>query len=384
MTAARRVPVVVVGGGPAGLATSRELKVRGVEHVVLERTAAVGDLWASLYDGLRLHSGRRHSALPGKPFPQGTPTFPTRDDVVAYLRAYQRDHALPVECGVEVKRAHRSDGPWTVETSRGDFRCELLVMATGLMANPIRPALPGLDEFAGRVVHSIEYRSPAPYVGRRVLVVGCGNSGADVAAETAAAGAASVDVSIRSGVDVFPLTVAGIPTQYLIIHLGNNLPEKAWNALVDGFGRVGKLLGDVPALPPAKAAGGTPVFGDAIVRAVRAGKVRVRPAIERFFADRVRFVDGDEVALDDVVLATGFTAAVGVLDRPVTLTDHKFRNPKCVDDVVSVDDDRLLFVGYNYAPPGGLYRIHRDAPRAAERAARVVGVAGRREASGVS
>ncbi|MGH9315401.1 MAG: flavin-containing monooxygenase, partial [Vicinamibacterales bacterium] len=183
------IPVVIVGAGPAGLASSRELSRRGVEHVVIER-GEIGHTWAHLYDSLVLHTGKHLSSLPGLPFGSRTPLFPPRAAFVEYLRSYAALFRLPVRTGVLVERIERADGAWLVTTSGGPLQAGGVVMATGIVANPVVPPFPGRERFSGEVLHSVEYRRPAPFAGRRVLVVGAGNSAGEIAPELARAGAA--------------------------------------------------------------------------------------------------------------------------------------------------------------------------------------------------
>src|SRR5262245_22792309 len=160
--ATARYTCVVVGAGPAGLASSRELGRRGVQHLVLERGASAGHCWRNAYDSLRLHTGKHLSALPGLRFRRGTPLFPTRDDFVAYLNQYCEQFALPISFGVDVSRIEY-DGEWLLHTNKGRLNARSLVMATGLMSNPVVPRFLGQDEFAGTITHSVSYRRPEDF-----------------------------------------------------------------------------------------------------------------------------------------------------------------------------------------------------------------------------
>src|SRR5690349_7040236 len=173
--------VLIVGGGPAGLATSQQLRARGIPHRVLERGDVVGYTWANLYDSLTLHTGKHMSSLPGMAFPRSAPLFVPRREFWEYLRHYARAFELPVETGVGVERIARTDGRWTLSTGRGTLTARAVVVATGIVANPKIPRFPGDERFAGRLAHSVTYKRPEPYAGRRVLVVGVGNSGAEIA-----------------------------------------------------------------------------------------------------------------------------------------------------------------------------------------------------------
>ena len=142
--------VLVVGAGPAGLATSQQLQARAVPHRVLERGDSVGHTWANLYDSLTLHTGKHMSNLPGMPFPHSAPLFVPRREFLEYLRRYALAFDLPVETGHAVERVIRTDGSWTVRTSRGEYAAGVLVVATGIVANPRIPALPGRQWFGGK------------------------------------------------------------------------------------------------------------------------------------------------------------------------------------------------------------------------------------------
>ncbi|HSL70568.1 MAG TPA: NAD(P)/FAD-dependent oxidoreductase, partial [Longimicrobiales bacterium] len=208
-----RYPALIIGAGPAGLATSRELSRRGIRHLVLERGPAPGFCWSAAYDSLRLHTGKHLSTLPGLRFQRGTPIFPARDDFVRYLREYARKFDLPVEFNAEVTAVTRNGG-WNVRTASGRWSAQTLVFATGIMSNPVLPTWPGRDTFLGTVMHSVEYLRPAPFRGRRVLVVGVGNSGGEIASDLAHAGV-DVSIAVRSGANVVPRELAGVPIQYL-------------------------------------------------------------------------------------------------------------------------------------------------------------------------
>src|SRR5256885_4228520 len=174
------VDVVVIGAGPAGLATSQQLTTRGIAHVVLERGDAVGHTWANLYDSLTLHTGKHLSSLPGLRFPRAYPLFVPRPLFCDYLRRYAETFRLPVETGSAVTAVRRDDGVWRVSTARGDHTARAVVIATGIVANPQRPWLRRAESFPGRLVHSVEYRNPAPYMGRRGVGVGGGDLGGGV------------------------------------------------------------------------------------------------------------------------------------------------------------------------------------------------------------
>lgn len=367
MTVARaggdRIPALVVGAGPAGLATSRELSRRGVAHRVLEQGAVAGHVWANLYDSLTLHTGRHMSHLPGRRFKAGTPLFPPRTAFVEYLHDYARTFRVPVEANVCVTRLARDDGGWVAATSAGEIRARAVVLATGIVSNPRRSGLPGADRFRGTLIHSSAYRRPAPFAGQRVLVIGVGNSGGEIASELARAGS-TVTVAVRSGANVVPREIAGIPIQYLSFLL-RKLPRGAQERVSAWVQRMGEKRRGPPVLPRPgySALDAIPLIGFNLVDAIREGVIAVRPGVDHVTPAGVRFADGREEPFDAIIEATGFRAAVQPLGNLVQLDERGFGLRR--DRVVSTDQPNLFYVGHNYDSTGGLMNIARDAPLAA-------------------
>src|SRR5919108_20273 len=190
--------VVVVGAGPAGLASAAELRRAGIKAVVLERAGAVGSSWRGRYDRLRLNSSRPFSKLPRTRFARGTGIFPTRDEVVSYLEAYAKRHELDVRLGTRVERVDAEGDGWIVRTSNGDISASQVVMASGYAHTQYIPEWPGRKRYGGRLLHSGDYRNPAPFRGEDVLVVGPGCSGMEIAYELATHGARRVRLAVRT------------------------------------------------------------------------------------------------------------------------------------------------------------------------------------------
>lgn len=208
--------VLIVGGGPAGLATAGCLQRRGVAARILEQGPDVAHSWARYYDRVRLHTGKHLSNLPNVPLGRDYPLYVGRDALVRYFRDYARRLDLAVSTDERVVAVERTgDGGWRVTTERRVRHAPALVVASGSFDNPVRPVLPGEERFGGAIRHAAEYRNPDSLPGRRVLVVGAGNSGAEIAVELADAGRA-VTLAIRSGINIVPREYLGVlPIQYL-------------------------------------------------------------------------------------------------------------------------------------------------------------------------
>ena len=350
--------VAVIGAGPAGLAVSYTLARKNLDHVVFERGEAVGHSWSNVYESLRLHTGKHMSALPGMPYPGTTPLFPSRQTFLDYLQEYALRFKLPIETDCVVTAVGKQDDGWQLSTPMGELRAQHLVMATGIMPVPNIPQFKGQEKYGGHIIHTALYRCPEPYVGKKVLVVGVGNSGAEIATELNRAGA-HVAVSIRTGANFVPLTLLGVPIQYYSRWM-QVLPKPLRQVIaLASTSVVERLRGGVviqkPGYGPLER---QPVIGFSLVNAVRDGSIAVRTGIQRFTSDGTLFIDGSSDAFDEVILATGYRAAIAMLDNLVHRDERGFalRNR-----VVSMDQPNLYFVGHNYGTVGALLNIGRDA-----------------------
>ncbi len=359
------IDAIVIGAGPAGLATSHALMQEAIQHTVLERGPHVGNTWANLYDSLVLHTGRNLSSLPGVPFRVGTPLFPSRLDFLEYLTAYATTFRLPVETDVEVTRVSRANGHWVVHPREGTPReARSVIFATGIVANPYTPALPGLEEFRGRVMHSVTYRRPEDARGDRVLVAGTGNSAGEIAAELAARGT-KVTLSVRTGATIVPRDIFGLPVHYLAVAL-SPLPQAAQRFAARRVSALSGLVRGKSPLPPAAptACPKIPLIGLHLSDAIRAGRVELRPGLAGFSGNEVCFSDGSRGAFDVVILATGYRAALGPIRELIHLDECGFASRR--DRVTSADQPGVFFVGHTYRMSGAIFNIGRDARRAAQ------------------
>lgn len=359
------VPVLIVGGGPAGLATAVALGMRKIPYRLVERGPMLGHMWWNTYDSLTLHTGRHMSSLPGMDFASGTPLFPTKDQFFAYLTAYAKRYAIQVETGSDVQRIARVTPGWVAETATGSITARNVVIATGIMSNPQTPYIPGRELFSGRVLHSVEYRRPAELTGQRVLVIGVGNSGGEIASELAHAGI-DVTIAVRSGANVVPREIAGVPTQYIAYGM-RSLPKGARLWLAGFVQRMSERKHGAPVLPRGRGSAleSVPLIGFHLIDAIRDGLVQLKLAgVAEFTARGVRFTDGSEEAYDSIVLATGFAPALGPLGRLVRHDAKGFAVRS--DRVTSADQPSLYFVGSNYDVTGGLANIRRDSLLVAE------------------
>jgi putative flavoprotein involved in K+ transport len=319
------LPIAIVGGGSAGLATAALLKKQGRDAVVLEAGPEPGAAWRGRYDRLRLHTPRLLSGLPGLRIPRRYGRWVSRDDLIDYFRAYVEAHRLDVRTNTRVTRIDRDGDGWLLDTGNEPIRAVKVIVATGYNGAPFVPDWPGRETFAGELVHSTEYRNPAPYRGRDVLVVGAGNSGAEIAHDVADGGAKRSRLSVRTPPQIVRRATAGIPAQLLGMAIRRMPPD--W---VDPFTKWQRKV----AIPDLSAqglprpehgvrtafltTGTTPILDVGIVDAVKHGRVEVVAAVESCDGADVVLADGSRIQPDAIIAATGFRAGldglVGHLD----------------------------------------------------------------------
>ncbi|MFE2237994.1 ArsO family NAD(P)H-dependent flavin-containing monooxygenase [Streptomyces virginiae] len=343
----QRTDVVVIGGGQSGLAAGYHLRRLGIEHVILDAQAAPGGAWQHTWDSLRLFSPAQYSSLPGRLMPvQEGELYPDAAHVVDYLADYEKRYELPVQRGTRVESVHR-DGPGLrVETDSGSWTARAVISATGTWTRPFLPAVPGRREYQGRQLHTVQYRSPSEFAGQRVIVVGGGNSGAQIAADLA-----------RAGIDLTWVTQR--PPRYLADDIdGRALFDHATarrRALDEGRTDTGGVasLGDIVAVPP--------------VRAARdAGLLTARPMFSRLAVTGVEWADGTTAEADAVIWCTGFRPALAPF---ASLRLRGTRGHIATVGTRAVDEPRLHLLGYgDWTGPAsatliGVGRPARDAAR---------------------
>ena len=357
---------IIVGAGPAGLAVGAVLRRANIPFALLERADRVGESWHHHYDRLHLHTPKSQSSLPYREYPRTYPRYPSRQQVVEYLDDYARAFALEPEFGRDVQRCARAaDGTWRVSTTAGDYRARCVVVATGYNRVPNAPRWSGQETFPGPIIHSRDYTSGELFRGQRVLVVGFGNSGAEIALDLAEHGARCA-IAVRGGVNVIPRELLGIPISVVSLAL-RSLPPRVADAMsrltrrlaVGDLATAGLARSDVGPLQQIAERHRIPVIDVGTLARLRNGDIAARKGVASFDGADVRFADNTVERFDAVVLATGYATGLHAMlpDHPSVL-DTLGRPLECGRESTVAG---LYFCGYNLSPTGMLRQINIEA-----------------------
>jgi cation diffusion facilitator CzcD-associated flavoprotein CzcO len=366
---------VVIGAGPAGLAVARQLEHRhGIEALVVDRAAAPAISWRTRYDNFRLNTTGFLSHLPGQRIPLTAGRWPTREDMVEYFDDYVSRQNITLELGCEVNAVDRAGGGWRLDTSSGEIRTRAIVLATGNYRTPTIPSWSGLSSFAGEFVHSGSFKNATPFRDRDVLVVGAGNSAADIAVQLANSGARRIWLAVRTPPHLVRRAIAGFPSD-IFLELFAWAPASAVDPIIGLSERL--MWGDLSAYgfngPPlglkatVEQTGRIPTLADELIDAVRAGRVEVVAAVEAVEPDRVILADGDRVSPGVIIAATGFSMDLEDLVGHLGVLDERGK-PR--GEFASHIGDGMFAIGYGIPPNGPLRAIRLAAtPLAREIAA---------------
>jgi cation diffusion facilitator CzcD-associated flavoprotein CzcO len=363
---------IVVGAGPAGVACAAAMRHLGIRTLILEKSDAVASVWRRHYDRLHLHTDRGHSALPGLAMPRTYPKYPSRTQVIEYLESYATHFGLEPIFGSEVRSVRRDGATWRVDTAQESPMAPVVVIATGWADFPHRPTWPGSDDYQGVVIHSSSYANSASFAGKRILVVGFGNSGGEIALDLAEANI-DVTLAVRGPVQILPRELLGLPILTWAIAQAR-LPARVADfinapAIRLAIGPVRNLGLKIASKGPRRMIEEDhriPLLDVGTLARIRDGTIKVRGAIDRFTRDGVIFSDSPAEKFDGVILATGFRPdlrkllpeARGVLDAKGMPFETGRTTP----------EPGLFFCGLIASPTGQLREIGIEAQRIARMA----------------
>lgn len=364
-------PILIIGAGPAGLAMAARLKKHRIQFEIIERHQQVAHSWTQHYKRLHLHSAKSTSSLPYIPFPKEYPQYVSRQQVVDYCADYAINFDIRPHFGQQVLQVRKlgQEQKWLVEIQDAeDWTAGKVVIATGLNQKPKVPHWPGDENFKGELIHSRSYFESEPYRNKNVLVVGMGNTGAEIALDLTEA-ASEVAISVRSPQNIVPLNAFGRSTQRTALLL-EKLPPLAQDVL-SSFTRwatIGKLdnygiqTAPISPMKQLRTTGKSPTIDLGTVQKIKQGKIRIKPGISEFKEDQVVFTDSSSEAFDAVILATGYRSAIGELVPAAREHLDQYGNPH--KSIGSGKLQGLYFLGFdNYRAGGILGIINRDSSK---------------------
>jgi thioredoxin reductase len=343
------------------------LKQAGIPGLILEQSDQVGAAWHRHYHRLHLHTDKAHSALPFVSFPRDYPRYPSRLQVIQYLEAYAQAFQLEPRFGQQVVAARQANGFWEVQTQDALYQALNLVIATGYNREPYLPTWPGQTSFRGSLLHSSQYRNGEPFKNQKVLVVGFGNSGGEIAIDLWEH-RAQASLAVRSPVNVIPRELFGIPILAISI-LQSKLPPRLADALNSPILRA--VVGDLTPYGLRKLPQGSmtqihreariPLIDIGTIQLIKRGQIMVFPEIATFTEEGVTFADGNQRKFEAVILATGHRARVNAFLEGASAAHDANGTPAssgCESPIPG-----LYFCGYYVSPTGMLREIAHEAKR---------------------
>ena len=363
------IHTLIIGASVAGLAAAAALRRRRIPYCIIEREGQTVTPWRSHYHRLHLHTPKSISHLPFRKFAKGIPRYPSRQQVVDYLDDYCGAFGIEPLFNTEAKKIRRQDGVWFTETDKGMFRSDHLVMATGIYDKPRSVDCRGIDTFPGAVLHSHDYTTGKIFGGRKVLVIGFGNSACEIALDLYEQGAMP-SLSVRSPVNVVPRDIFGIPILRLSYLLGALPPRVAdrlsgpltrW--LIGDITRLGLQRKQYGPLEEIRRDGHPPVLDIGSIRHIREGHIQVYSGIDHIDGSIVYFSDWKQGTFDAIVGAIGYEPGYAQLLEVEAARIGDARLP--IPRQKYFGTDGLYFCGFWVSPTGQIRSISADAQKIA-------------------
>lgn len=357
-------PNLIIGAGPAGMGIAGRLRKMGIDFEMVEQSQKVGNAWHHHYDRLHLHTVKQLSHLPHLPFPKDYPLYVPREKLVDYFNQYAKNFNLKPHFGQTVISVKKEGENWHTITADGtQFQSKNVIIATGVNRVPNIPSWPEQAQFTGTVTHAKAYKNATPYKGKKVLVVGMGNTGAELALDLSEQDCETY-LSVRGPVSIVPRDLNGRPVQLTSIQLaklpfgfGDWLGNFIRGIYLGDLSKYGLNAPKISPLQQLKVTGKTPVVDIGTVKQIKAGKIKVMPEIDAFDANGVLFKNGKRKDLDAVILATGYKAKVNdfIADTSGLLNQDDL--PK--QAIFEGPNKGLYFIGFDNYKLGGILGIVR-------------------------
>jgi len=362
--------VLIVGASISGLASAASLKKAGIPYTIIEKQQQVVAPWRNHYDRLHLHTSKKLSGLPYKPFDKSVPLYPSRQQVVDYLTDYQKAFDINPDFNTEALSVRKQGSYWFTETSNYTYKSKFVVIATGPFGKPKPIHFNGMESFPGTIMHSYGYKTGKDFKGQKVLVVGFGNSACEIAMDLFEQGA-TPSMSVRSAVNVVPRDIFGIPILQLAL-LMNFIPPRLADKINAPLIRL--LVGDITRLGLKKLPygpleqiekhGSVPLLDIGTIAHIRKGHITVVGDIASIQNNTVHFTDGRHDEFDAIVAGIGYYRDYADI---IQVEHTRFDDLKVsVDKQKHFGKDDLYFCGFWISPNGQFREIALDAIKIAK------------------
>ena len=357
---------LIIGAGPAGLAMAGTFRNANIDFEIIEQTSKIAPKWHQHYDRLHLHTVKKLSNLPFLKFPEAYPKYISKDDLILYYENYARKFSINPHFNTKAINVHKNDEVWIVECNDKEFTTKNVIVATGKNRIPKIPKWNGQENFRGKMFHASRYKNPKNFEGKKVLVIGMGNTGAEIALDLAENNI-ELGISVRSEIIFVPRDILGNSIQesgkrleklpFGIGDIIGNLTRKLY------FGNLKKYGLPISSKAPVemlKTKGKTPIIDLGTVAKIKSGHIKVFPDIAELTNNGVTFVDGKTQQFDMLILATGYYAQVNDLIKSKDELFDKSGKPKL--KVGNKENEGLYFIGFdNYRLGGILGTLEEDS-----------------------
>ncbi|MEO7044523.1 MAG: NAD(P)-binding domain-containing protein [Ferruginibacter sp.] len=360
---------VIIGASISGLACAACLQKNNIPYTIIEKENSIAYPWYHHYDRLHLHTSKRFSNLPYKKFGKEIPRYPSRLQVIKYLEDYQAHFNIQPVFNTEALRIYKEDNLWITETNDAVLKSKNIIMCTGAFGKPMLASIPGIDTFPGNVIHSAVYKTGRDYSGKKVLVIGFGNSACEIAIDLFEQGAHPV-MSVRSAVNIIPRDIFGIPVLQLSLLL-NHLPARLADIVskpliklrTGNISRFGLTKMPYGALEQIQKDGKAPVLDIGTLKLIKNGDIKIRGDIDFIENETVYFKKNDKEDFDAIIMATGYYRDYANI---VQVDKSRFEDLKLpAGKQHYFGKDGLYFCGYWISPAGQIREIALDAKKIA-------------------
>ncbi|WP_299242046.1 NAD(P)/FAD-dependent oxidoreductase [uncultured Aquimarina sp.] len=354
----KQVKNLIIGTGPAGLAVAGRFRKKNISFEIVEQTDKIAWSWHNHYDRLLLHTVKELSHLPYLKFPEEYPRYVPKTMLAEYYEQYAKHFDINPQFNVEVQSIRKEDNHWTVITNKQNYHSENVIVATGVNRIPFSPVWKHQEYYKGEIIHSRNYKNSLPFKGKKVLIVGMGNTGAELALDLSEQDI-DVTISVRSSLLIVPRDINGRPVQItakklekLPFGLGRWIGKQVRSIVIGDLSKYGISISRKDPINHLKQTGKTPVIDLGTVKQIKSGKIKVIGDISSFYENGVQLKDGTRFEANVVILATGYRAKV---DQFIENTDGLLDRYGVPENVIGKGKHKgLFFVGFDNYKLGGI------------------------------